>query len=153
MYGSVTPLGRRLRRPLLYKLKRALVQWSSNIMLQMNYLPIRSAVAFDAMSLVRPAASIELSTTTGALVPRIGWSHRRARAVSTVAFARAQPHGVPTTTTRVRSLGTPIVHAGAIRWTRETGRGRWARAEIRLISDVSSLAASSFVSLDARRRW
>lgn len=28
---------------------------------------------------------------------------------------------MPTTTTRVRSLGTPIVHAGAFRWATETG--------------------------------
>lgn len=47
-------------------------------------------------------------------VSRIRRSHRRDRAVSAVALACAHPHdGVPTTTTRVRSLGTPIVHAVA----------------------------------------
>lgn len=52
-----------------------------------------------------------------AVVPRVRRSHLRDRAVSTVAFARAQPHDdVPTTTTRVRSLGTPIVHAGVFHY-------------------------------------
>lgn len=50
-------------------------------------------------------------------------SHRRERAVSTVAFARAQPHdGVSTTTTRVRSLGTPIVFTRALSAAAEHGR-------------------------------
>jgi len=61
-----------------------------------------------------------------AAVPRVRRSHLRERAVSTVAFARAQPQdGVLTTTTRVRSLGTPIVHAGVLAaWQKPS---RWRR--------------------------
>jgi len=69
--------------------------------------------AADAAASVNWTACLRLAS---AAVPRIRRSHLRERAVSTVAFARAQPQdGVPTTTTRVRSLGTPIVHAGVFR--------------------------------------
>jgi len=67
----------------------------------------------DAAANVNWTACLRLAS---AAVPRVRRSHLRERAVSTVAFARAQPQdGVPTTTTRVRSLGTPIVHAGVLR--------------------------------------
>lgn len=77
--------------------------------------------AADAAASVNWTACLRLAS---AAVPRVRRSHLRERAVSTVAFARAQPHdGVPTTTTRVRSLGTPIVHAGVFRCVTENRRG------------------------------
>lgn len=71
-----------------------------------------------------------LRETSVAPVPRIRRSHLREREVSTVAIARAQSHddGVPTTTTRVRSLGTPIVYAGAFRSVDADRRRRRRRA-------------------------
>lgn len=85
----------------------------------------------DAM--LRPASAEWAAywRATSAAVPWVRWSHLRERAVSTVAFARAHPHGVPTTTTRVRSLGTPIVHAGPVSLhdgNRRRGRRGRARA-------------------------
>lgn len=78
--------------------------------------------AADAAASVNWTACLRLASTA---VPRVRRSHLRERAVSTVAFARAQPHdGVPTTTAaRVRSLGTPIVHAGVFRCVTENRRG------------------------------
>jgi len=94
-----------------------------------RYLPGESVLddamlrlaAADAAASVNWTACLRLAS---AAVPRVRRSHLRERAVSTVAFARAQPHdGVPTTTTRVRSLGTPIVHAGVFRCVTENRRG------------------------------
>lgn len=70
---------------------------------------------FTLYAMVRQASAEQAAywRKESAAVPRVRRSHLRERAISTVAFARTHPHGVPaTTTTCVRwSLGTPIVHA------------------------------------------
>lgn len=85
----------------------------------------------EAAASAKWTACLLREQTSAAPVPRIRRSHLRERAVSTVAFARVQPHddGVPTTTTRARSLGTPIVHADAFRCvdTDRRGGGRTTR--------------------------
>lgn len=91
-----------------------------------THLPVASVL--DAM-LPRPVAAAAPAMASWtvylraavvcAAMPRIRRSHFRQRAASTVALERVQLHdGVPTTTTRVRwSLGTPIVHVFAVRWS------------------------------------
>jgi len=71
------------------------------------------------------AARTKLTTylrLTSIAVPRVRRSRRHERAVSTNRLVGVHPHdGVPTTTTRVRSLGTPIVHSVGFRCVTETG--------------------------------
>lgn len=105
--------------------------------------------AADAAASVNWTACLRLAS---AAVPRVRRSHLRERAVSTVAFARAQPQdGVPTTTTRVRSLGTPIVHAGVFRCVTVTV----AETTVRRLETTTVAAVTSTTTKRCRRqqRW
>lgn len=102
--------------------------------------------AADAAASVNWTACLRLAS---AAVPRVRRSHLRERAVSTVAFARAQPQdGVPTTTTRVRSLGTPIVHAGVFRCVTVTV----AKTTVRRYRTTTVAAVMSTTTKWCRRR-